>query len=348
MIVAPTYPMLRDVTQKTFFELLDRTGYDYNFNKSDGHLEIFGKSVYFRSADNPERLRGPNLSWFYGDEFSLARASTWDILIGRIRIGQPKGWITTTPKGYNWIYRRWVAEPLPGYKIIRARTEENKHLPAEYVEDLKASYTGEFAKQELDGEFTFFEGLVYSEYNTALHSNDFQTTEGMTLVRAIDYGYTNPFVCLFGAVDEDGRLYIYDEHYERKRLIKHHADKIKEREGSFQWTVADHDAQDNAEMRAQGIRTINAKKAVIEGIQKVKARFAVQGDGRPRLIIHPRCKETIRELQSYRWQETKEGLNEKEEPVKENDHTMDALRYMVMELDRGSLRVTNMANRLGL
>lgn len=347
MIVAPTYPMLRDVTQKTFFELLRSTNYQFRFNKSDGHLEIFGRNVYFRSADNPERLRGPNLSWFYGDEFALVRAETWDILIGRIRVGKPRGWITTTPKGYNWIYRRWVKDPLPGYEIIRARTEENKHLPAEYIEDLKASYVGEFARQELDGEFTLFEGLVYAEYRSALHSPDFQTTEGMTFVRAIDYGYTNPFVCLFGAVDEDGRLYIYDEHYASKKLIKDHVQEIKKREGKFSWTVADHDAQDNAEMRSQGIPTINARKNVIEGIQRVKARLMVQGDGRPRLFIHPRCENTIRELQSYQWQESKEGRNDKEEPVKENDHTMDALRYMVMHLDKGQPKLFDL-NRMGL
>jgi phage terminase large subunit len=49
--------------------------------------------------------------------------------------------------------------------------------------------------------------------------------------------------------------------------------------------------------------------------------------------IEPKCTNLIREFSSYRWNETKEGRNDKEEPVKENDHAMDALRYMVMELD---------------
>lgn len=334
MIVAPTYTMLRDVTQRTFLEFLHGTNYQYRFNKDDGVLEIFGNTVYFRSADNPERLRGPNLSWFYGDEFALVRGNTWDILIGRIRVGHPTGWITTTPKGHNWIYRRWVADPLPGYKIIRARTDENKHLPAEYINDLNASYSGEYARQELGGEFIFFEGLVYREYSDATHSQEFTVTDAMPRYRSVDYGYTNPFVCLWGATDEDGRLYIYDEHYESRQLISYHAERIHQRRGRFDFTVADHDAQDNAEMRALGIDTVPAKKTVTEGIRKVKARLMVQGDGRPRLFIHPRCKNTIREIQSYKWQEQKIGHNEKEEPTKENDHAMDALRYMVMQLDQ--------------
>lgn len=333
MIVAPTYPMLRDVTQRTFFEILDNANLAYSFNKTDGVCEYNGATILFRSAEHPDRLRGPNLSWAYLDEAAQMRAGVWDVIIGRLRVGAPKAWITTTPSGFNWVYRAFVESDNPSCLMVQAKTAENTYLPDEYITDLEAAYTGEFARQELDGEFTLFEGLVYSEFRFNLHVVDFDIRPGWTLIRAVDYGYTNPFVCLFGATDEDGRLYIYDEHYQDKRLISYHADRIKEREGQFSWTVADHDAQDNAEMREQGIVTINAKKDVTAGIRKVKARLAVQGDGRARLVIHPRCKNLLKEIQSYRWYESRTGANEKEEPVKENDHAMDALRYMVMQLE---------------
>lgn len=339
MIVAPTYPMLRDVTQKTFFEILDKSNLSYSFNKTDGVCEYNGSTILFRSAEHPDRLRGPNLSWAYLDEAAQMRAGVWDVVIGRLRVGNPKAWITTTPAGFNWVYRYFVERKDPNYLMVQAGTAENTYLPDDYIEDLKAAYTGEFARQELDGEFTLFEGLVYSEFRLATHVVPFDVNEGWQKVRSIDYGYTNPFVCLFGAVDEDGRLYVYDEHYQAKQLISHHAQAIKKREGQFSWTVADHDAQDNAEMRAQGIVTINAKKDVTAGIQKVKARLAVQGDSRPRLYIHPRCENLIREIQSYRWAESRDGANEKEEPVKENDHAMDALRYMVTQLETPGPRV---------
>jgi phage terminase large subunit len=349
MIVAPTFPMLRDVTQTEFLNLLDTTGVTYVFNKAENKIFVNGTVILFRSAEKPERLRGPNLSWVYLDEAALMRGKIWEIVIGRLRVGVPKGWVTTTPAGFNWVYRYFGESADDNYKMYQSATRENIYLPEDYIRDLEAAYTGEFARQELDGEFTLFEGLVYSEFSLSRHVTDFVVPEGWTLVRAIDWGYTNPFVCLFGAVDEDGRLYIYDEHYESKRLIKHHAEKIKQREGNFSWTVADHDAQDNAELRKYGIPTINAKKDVIEGIQKVKARLVTQGDGRPRLFIHPRCENLIKEMQAYRWAESKDGVNEKEEPVKEFDHAMDALRYMVMKLDRGTGRVANVpASYLGL
>ena len=120
--------------------------------------------------------------------------------------------------------------------------------------------------------------------------------------------------------------------------MDYHATAIKGRPGSFEWTVADHDAQDNAEMRSKGISTTNAKKDVTRGIQKVKARLTIQGDGKPRLYIMSTCVNTIKEISLYRWNEKKAG-NEKEEPVKENDHSMDALRYMVMQLDNRGVYV---------
>jgi len=331
--------MLRDSTAHTLLAILRQCGFKFDYNKSEGELNCYSSRILLRSGDKPDRLRGPNLTWAWLDEAAMMKEEVWKIMIGRLRVGEPKAWVTTTPAGFNWVYRYFLEKDDESYHIIKAPTKENTYLPQTYIHDLENSYVGEFAKQELEGEFTLFEGLVYSEFRTAVHVSDFVVGEGWQLVRAIDHGYNNPFVCLWGAVDEDDRLYIYDEHYESKRLIKHHVDKIRMREGKYAWTVADHDAQDNAELRESGIHTQNARKDVIAGIQRVKARLAVQGDGRPRVFIHPRCENTIRELQSYRWQESKDGVNDKEEPVKENDHAMDALRYMVMKLDKPTFYV---------
>lgn len=333
MVIAPTYPMLRDVVQRTFLEWCDRLEIRYSFSKSEEKAELCGAVVLFRSSDQPERLRGPNLNWAYLDEAALMSERTWKVVLGRLRVGKPSAWVTTTPAGYNWVYRNWVDRGDPAYEMTHATSTENTFLDKGYVADLRANYTGEFAKQEIEGDFVAFEGLVYSEFSRDIHVVERDVREGWRCVRGIDYGYTNPFVCLWGAVDEDGRLHIYDEHYRSRTLIREHAEAILRRKGTFGFTVSDHDAQDSAELSACSVSTRPAQKDVIRGIQKLKARLAVQEDGRPRLTISPKCTNLIREFGSYRWNETKEGRNDKEEPVKENDHAMDALRYMVMELD---------------
>ena len=332
MILAPTYPMLRDATQHTFFELLDEAAISYEFNKGDQEAILFGHRILFRSADHPERLRGTNLTWAWLDEGAMMRSSVWDIVLGRLRIGDRTAFVTTTPAGFNWVYDRANGD-RDEYEFIRARTQDNVHLPTDYVQDLTATYTGEFAAQELEGEFVAFEGLIYSDFRQGVHISEAEP-KGQK-VCAIDFGYTNPFVALWGSVDEDGRLHIYDEHYKRRELMEYHAEQILSR-GECEWYVADHDAQDVAELRAYDIPTAPAKKAVLAGIQKVMSRLIVQPDGRPRLTIHPRCVNLLREIGTYRWREQ----SSKEEPVKENDHAMDALRYMVMQLETAAPRIS--------
>ena len=84
---------------------------------------------------------------------------------------------------------------------------------------MKNIYSDEFAKQEIYGDFIAFEGLVYKEFSRVVHVIDsFEIPEHWRRVRGIDFGFKNPFVCLFCALDEDNRLYIYDEHYYREKL----------------------------------------------------------------------------------------------------------------------------------
>ena len=95
---------------------------------------------------------------------------------------------------------------------------------------------------------------------------------------------------------------------------------------------ADADARDF--LNSHGVSNEEARKDVYIGIQAVQKRFMSAGDGRPRLYISRDCINVIAELYDYSWEEPKDGRNAKEEPRKDRDHAMDALRYMVMEADR--------------
>lgn len=126
--------------------------------------------------------------------------------------------------------------------------------------------------------------------------------------------------------------------------------------GRRRWTepapravICDHDAEGRATLRRYlGVSTTAANKKVVEGIQAVQSRLKVPADGRPRLVFLrgslverdadlvdaalPTC--TVEEFGGYVWA-VKPGGAVKEEPVKENDHGMDAVRYMVAQADLG-------------
>lgn len=324
LIIAPTYPMLRDATLRTF-QLVAGDAIKA-FHKSEMLATLRGgMEVMFRSADNPDRLRGPNISWLWIDEAGLCPEGTWEVAIGRLREGGRAGpaWVTGTPKGrHTWLYRT-----LPQMTLFRAATKDNPHLDPQFVASLEASYSGAFARQELLGEFVSFEGLVYDEFQRDRHIT---STDGpwQRVLAGMDEGYTNPAVILVIGLDGDSRAHVLSEFYQRRTL---QADVVGEAQRlchvhGIETFIADPSAAGLiAEMRSAGLPVREADNAVFAGIQHVKGMLAVAGDGRPRLTVDPSCVQTIAEMESYVWKDGKAGA--RDEPEKVNDHAMDALRY---------------------
>ncbi|OQA82860.1 MAG: Terminase-like family protein [Lentisphaerae bacterium ADurb.Bin242] len=228
------------------------------------------------------------------------------------------------PNVDKWVRLNWSAH------------DNRENLPAEYLAALEA--LPELMRDRmLNGIWRDNQGAVYEEFDEDLHGVEpFPIPDDWKKVRAIDFGFTNPFVCLWGALDPDGRLYLYREHYQAAVRTAEHARKILELSGNerYGFTAADHDAAERAELSSAGIRTEAAFKEVTAGIQSVKNRLAKQGDGKPRLFFFNTLKNTLSEIYDYRWAQGNDSRNAKEEPVKLNDHAMDALRYMVAALDR--------------
>ena len=113
LLGAPTYQMLRDATQATLFEILDSNRIPYEHNKAENTLRMkdTGSRIVFRPVDEFERLRGTNLAWFGLDELTYTPEAAWLRLEGRLR--DPKaqrlcGFAVWTPKGYDWVFRKFV------------------------------------------------------------------------------------------------------------------------------------------------------------------------------------------------------------------------------------------------
>ncbi len=161
MLGAPTYPMLRDATQSTLFEILEKNRIPYEHNKAENTLTMKDtrSRVLFRAVDEFERLRGTNLAWFGIDELTYCQEQAWVVLEGRLRDPRAKrlcGFAGWTPKGHDWVYRRFLEEPVAGYEAIVAKPFENRHLLTripDFYERLKSSYDAKFYEQEVLGEY---------------------------------------------------------------------------------------------------------------------------------------------------------------------------------------------------
>jgi predicted phage terminase large subunit-like protein len=154
---APSYPMMRDATLRTFLALGDEMHFIREFNKSDMRITLGnGAEVLFRSLDDPERARGPNLSGAWIDEASLVPHDAYTIIIACLREAGEQGWLsaTFTPKGkQHWTYEVFGQPDGDKAQLFHAKTLDNPFLPATFYEAVRSQYTATFAMQELEGAF---------------------------------------------------------------------------------------------------------------------------------------------------------------------------------------------------
>ncbi len=158
MVTAPTYPMLSDATFRSLTGLAQQlelvTPGSIKTAPPPSIKLITGAEILFRSTDNPEMLRGANLSGVWMDEASLSKQDAFNILIGRLREGE-QGWLsaTFTPKGKShWTYKVFGTQQ-PDTELIHAKSDENPFLPPEFVGNVRRRYTADQARQELGGVF---------------------------------------------------------------------------------------------------------------------------------------------------------------------------------------------------
>lgn len=312
-----------------------RAGWEYRGPQSaaPGLHAPNGTRVLLESANNErkiQRLRGYDLAWFWLDEAAYIPHQAWNVLTSRLRIGDyPNGFATTTPKGYNWVYDTFIdeGERLPSTLAIRGVPSfANPHTPLEYRRDILADFEGQHHAQEVLGEFVTFEGLVYPWFDRDDHvidslPNDVQIEE---VFYGVDWGfYPHPAAILALGTATTGELYVLAEHYETRNTVEDLADVIvgtRTEDGLYDRigrgpVYCDPSEPSNIEtFQRRGIAAQKADNSVTPGIQHVSSVS-------DRLYILAHCQSLINELNQYRYQDGGD------EPVDENDHACDGLRY---------------------
>ncbi|RMH26169.1 MAG: hypothetical protein D6693_07615 [Planctomycetota bacterium] len=184
---------------------------------------------------------------------------------------------------------------------------------------------------------------VYPEFDRAAHviSADPPADAGGRWLAGMDFGFRAPTVILFAHAADDGALRIVDEISRREVVLDEHARSILESPWPAPvWVGVDPAGRQRSEqtglsaataLRRAGLAVRDRRLPVAEGIALVRARLA-PATGGPRLFVHARCRTLIESLEAYRYPADRP---ESAEPVKDGaDHAADALRYLVVNLDR--------------
>ena len=274
-----------------------------------------------------KQIQGITLAGAFLDEVALMPRSFVEQTCARCSVAGSKLWFNCNPAGpEHWFYKEWVCKAKEKKALhLHFTMADNPGLSQKIRQRYETLYTGVFYRRYVLGQWCMAEGLVYA-FDETRHLERKIPPKGRYYI-SVDYGTMNPFSaglwCVADGVAHRIREYYYDgrqrqatqtdeEYYEA--IVKLAADY------PITCVVVDPSAASFiALIRRKGQFSVRkAKNGVLDGIRLV-ASFLQAGV----LKIHPDCKDTIREFSLYSWEET----GGKDQPIKENDHAMDDIRY---------------------
>ena len=370
LLGAPTYQMLRDATQATLFEILDSNRIPYEHNKAENTLRMkdTGSRIVFRPVDEFERLRGTNLAWFGLDELTYTPEAAWLRLEGRLR--DPKaqrlcGFAVWTPKGYDWVFRKFVEGPSKGYGVVVAQPYENRFLLArvpDFYDRLQESYDERFFRQEVLGAYLSLSGsTVYSSFARAENLKDLGRDQRRPLLWALDFN-VDPMSSLVVQM-VDGKVLVLDEIVVRngttmdasEEFLKRYPDhwagvhiygdasgNQRQTTGATDYEMIREYFQAHSGMTLQ-YRVPRANPSVRERINLTNAKLR-SATGDVGLLVDPKCKELIKDLEQVTYKADSNTIDKDRDRMR--THLSDALGYLLWQECRMLPRIGERRERL--
>ena len=349
-VMEPTAPLIRDIWQNDFETFLENYGIPYTLRQSplpeySLHLPNGEAKILCRSFENWSRIIGLNLAWVLADEIDTVSPSIADRafprILARLRSGNQRQFgVASTPEGFRWMWNTFgsnEAKTKTDRRLIKMRTYDNPHLPADFITRLEENYESGLLQAYLNGEFcNITTGVVYSRFDRATHViEERPNIENEPLRIGIDFNIGNTNAVIGLAIGDS--MTIFDEinaSYDTDTLAK----EIKSRYPFNKIYIYPDASGGNRSTNAtktdiqilEGYGFVNQSAAsnppIRDRVNSVQRLFE-DGRGNIRLKIHSSAKKLIEclELQSY---------TEKGDPDKEAgyDHMVDALGYICWRL----------------
>lgn len=357
-IIAPEYTQAKSIYWRDLVNEYIPKELILKKNDNELILEIMSKVpgktsiIEFKGSDREDKLRGAGLNGVVLDEYAFQKETVWDKIVGPMLV-QTNGWaiFITTPNGVaNHFKKFWddavamEADGNPLWKTFHFTSYDNPTIKRENLEAERKRLTEEFFTQEYLAEFAKFTGLIYTGFDEKIHVREFEVDEHWSFYRSIDFGATDPNAVSFIGIDKDDVMYFFDELYIDNIYISELAELIKQKSAHryFIATYADSAAKQSIlDLGTYGIHCIpvrkneaaketNTKNWIIAGINQVHQRLFEQ-----KIVIHPRCKATIKEFMSYSWRKDRLG-DAVNIPEDKNNHIMDEIRYFITMYKGGS------------
>jgi phage terminase large subunit len=328
LIVRKTMVSLK---KSTLMTLIGDTGVlpagTYEHYKQDNVIKLNGAGqIIYCGLDDFQRIRSMNLGCVIIDEVSELNATEYQELLYRLRldVGSRQLCSATNPATKShFLWKRFFKDLSPFRKVIQCCSLDNHHLPSDYIESLKQMDGIRYAKY-VNGEWVSLENSIYENFNRDLHVKPLLKTSYDEYYMGGDIGYRDP-TCLLVIGRIGDKLRIIEENYRSKMMlneIKTSVVDLSVRYPGIHVILDPSEALIHAELQSIGISSIRANNDIATGINRVRTKL-INRDGSPSLLIDESCLNCIREFESYQYQ------TDREKPAPYDDHSMDALRYVV-------------------
>ena len=296
------------------------------------YIYVFGG----KDESSYQLIQGITLGGVMLDEVALMPRSF--VEQARCSVDGSRFWFNCNPENpAHWFYEEWIVdkEKKKSKQYLHFLMEDNPSLSQEVLDRYKTQYTGVFYERYVLGRWVMAEGRIYDMFDRSLHVVD-APPSGFCIKRyvSMDYGTQNPTAALAWE-NYNGVWYAVNEYYYsgrekgQKTDEEHYASLEELTDGrAIEEVIVDPSA-------ASMITTIDrhgrfivvpADNAVLDGI-RVTATALKSG----RIKFCRNCVNTIREMESYVWDE-KASEHGEDKPLKVNDHGPDATRYFCMEV----------------
>jgi hypothetical protein len=325
---------------------------------------------YLDKESDVTQYQGQQYSWIGFDEIThLPTEYAWNYLASRLRTTDPEIQCymrcTTNPggPGHDWVKKRYIEPSEPNKPFVYGKNPmtgaplTRKCIPARLSDNPTLYESGDYQamletlpdverKRLLEGDWDVIEGSAFPEFSSAKHVVEpFTIPAHWSRTKAIDYGFSAPSCCLWGAVDpDDGTLVIYRELYEKGLHAEELRDKITKMErpevrmisGVLDWATWNRTGYTGPTIgevltkQPYGHPLRPADKNRVGGKIQVHAHLREQKSGRPGVLIFNTCKNLIREMVGIPLDKN----NSEDVDTKVDDHAYDALRYMIMSRPR--------------
>jgi PBSX family phage terminase large subunit len=295
----------------------------YEQNKVERTIQLNGGgTIIYTGCDDPLSIRSVNAGSVFVDEASELDEKEYLELLFRLRInvGDLSIHCATNPAHkMHFLYRRFEVEKHKNRRVIYSSSMDNQFLPQNNLDWLN-QLTGDARSKYVDGQWADTEKLIYPEFSCTNNVKDIKYSFKRCII-GVDYGYANPTALVLCGVDDEDNMNIVEEWYKSKQLVGSIVTQIEimmKNTGSDDIVIVIDPSAAGliAECEAKGLPVQKANNDVTVGIDRVRDRI-----NNKKLLVDSNCINIIREMTGYTYDDFGR-------PVKVEDHSLDAVRYI--------------------